>query len=476
MTTTIREQREQDDPWPAPVADGPVSATVAVPGSKSGTNRALVLAAVADGVSRLRAPLRSRDTLLMAAALRALGARVVDAPADPAASAGLAAGGQGDRSQGDRSQGGQGAADFVVTGPVGTIPSGTASVDCGNAGTVARFTPALATLARGEIRFDGDPRMRERPLTPLLGALRALGAHIDGDRMPFTVRGGGGIAGGAVTVDASTSSQMVSGLLLGAGRFERGATVTHAGDRLPSGPYLDMTVADLRAAGVTVHVDVPGPGDLPAGAATAASLRRWRVEPGAPSALDRVIEPDLNSAAAFVAAAAVTGGQVTIPGWPARTEQPGRMLPDLLVAMGCQAELLPEGLRITGGGRLTGIDVDLSDFGEAAPVLTGLAVLADSPSRLRGIGHLRLQETDRLAALAGELGKLGARITETADSLRIDPAPLRGARLNPHADHRLAMTFAVVGLAVPGLTIEDIATTGKTVPDFARMWTAMLAG
>ncbi|KPM57378.1 3-phosphoshikimate 1-carboxyvinyltransferase [Frankia sp. R43] len=455
MTTTTREQREQHDPWPAPVATGPVSATVAVPGSKSGTNRALVLAALADGVSRLRGPLRSRDTLLMAAALRNLGAQVTDPPAtDP----------------------GPGGADLVVTGPVGAIHGGLASIDCGNAGTVARFTPALATLAKGDVHFDGDPRMRERPLTPLLAALRELGARIDGDRMPFTVRGGGGIAGGAVTVDASTSSQLVSGLLLAASRFERGATVTHAGHRLPSGPYLDMTVADLRAAGVTVHVDVPGPGDRPAGTAGAASIRRWRVEPGGPAPLDRVIEPDLNSATAFLAAAVATGGQVTIPGWPAHTEQPGRLLPELLVAMGAAAELRPEGLRVTGGGRITGIDADLSDFGEAAPVLTGLAVLADSPSRLRGIAHLRLQETDRLAALASELGKLGARIAVTDDGLRIDPVPLHGARLDPHADHRLAMTFAVVGLAVPGVTIDDIATTGKTVPDFARMWTSMLAG
>lgn len=461
MTTTTHAQREQIDPWPAPVATGPVRATVAVPGSKSGTNRALVLAAVADGTSRLRAPLRSRDTLLMAGALRALGAEVTDAPGAPGTSAT------------------PGEADLVVTGPLGAISGGAATVDCGNAGTVARFTPALATLARGDVHFDGDPRMRERPLTPLLAALRGLGARIDGDLMPFTVRGRGGIPGGAVTVDASTSSQLVSGLLLGAARFERGATVTHAGHRLPSGPYLDMTVADLRAAGVVVHVDDPsavGGRGAEADPGAAPSTRRWRVEPGGPQAHDRVIEPDLNSAAAFLAAAAATGGQVTIPGWPERTEQPGRMLPDLLVAMGCQAELGPEGLRVTGGGRLTGIDVDLSDFGEAAPVLTGLAVLAESPSRLRGIAHLRLQETDRLAALASELGRLGARVAVTEDGLRIDPAPLHGGRLDPHADHRLAMTFAVVGLVVPGVTVDDIATTGKTVPDFARMWTTMLAG
>ncbi|SQD98437.1 MULTISPECIES: 3-phosphoshikimate 1-carboxyvinyltransferase [unclassified Parafrankia] len=465
MTTITEVQRGQGDPWSAPVATGPVRATVTVPGSKSGTNRALVLAAAADGVSRLRGALRSRDTVLMAAALRELGATVTDEAAPGGAEPGRPGEPGAD----------QGAADIVVTGPVGAV-RGTAAIDCGNAGTVARFTPALATLARGDVRFDGDPRMRDRPLAPLLRALRELGAHIDGDRMPFTVRGTGAVSGGAVTVDASDSSQLVSGLLLAAARFERGATVTHAGHRLPSGPYLDMTVADLRAAGVVVDVDDPTADLLRAGGTPAASTRRWRVEPGGPRPLDRVIEPDLNSAAPFVAAAAVTGGEMTITGWPASTEQPGRMLPDLLVAMGCRAELVPEGLRVTGGGRITGIDVDLSDFGEAAPVLTGLAVLADSPSRLRGIAHLRLQETDRLAALASELGRLGARVTVTDDGLSITPVPLRGARLDPHADHRLAMTYAVVGLAVPGVTVDDIATTGKTVPDFARMWTTMLAG
>ncbi|MCK9926116.1 3-phosphoshikimate 1-carboxyvinyltransferase, partial [Frankia sp. Mgl5] len=239
MTTITEVQRGQDDPWSAPVATGPVRATVTVPGSKSGTNRALVLAAAADGVSRLRGALRSRDTVLMAAALRELGATVTDEAAPGGAEPGRPGEPGAD----------QGAADIVVTGPVGAV-RGTAAIDCGNAGTVARFTPALATLARGDVRFDGDPRMRDRPLTPLLRALRELGAHIDGDRMPFTVRGTGAVSGGAVTVDASDSSQLVSGLLLAAARFERGATVTHAGHRLPSGPYLDMTVADLRAAGV----------------------------------------------------------------------------------------------------------------------------------------------------------------------------------------------------------------------------------
>nr|WP_307875049.1 3-phosphoshikimate 1-carboxyvinyltransferase [Frankia nepalensis] len=443
MTTATRVPV---DPWPAPTASGPVRAVVRVPGSKSGTNRALVLAAAADGVSRLRGALRSRDTLLMAGALRALGAQV-DVPAPDGADT-----------------------EWVVTGGLGRDAGSPAAIDCGNAGTVARFTPALASLTATDVTFDGDPQMRQRPLTPLLGALRRLGAAIDGDVMPFTVRGRGGIPGGAVTVDASDSSQLISGLLLAAPGYDRGVEVSHVGGRLPSGPYLEMTVADLRAAGATVEAEPGDPAD-PTGRPPT-----WRVAPGPLRPRDHAIEPDLNSAAPFLAAAVATGGEVLIPDWPQDTTQPGRLLPGLLEAMGARAEWTPAGLRVRGGDGVHGLDVDLGDFGEAAPVLTALAVLADSPSRLRGIAHLRLHETDRLGALADQLGRLGADITVTDDGLAIRPAPLRGARLDPLADHRLAMTYAVVGLAVPGVTVDDIATTGKTVPEFPAMWAAMLAG
>ncbi len=431
------------DPWPAPSVDRPVDATVMMPGSKSATNRALVLAAISDGTSRLRRPLRSRDTLLMAAALRRLGVAVVDDHGD-----------------------------WVVHGELPLRAAQGALIDCGNAGTVARFTPALATLAHGDLVFDGDPHMRERPLGPLLDALRALGARIDGDRMPLTVHGRGRLTGGEVTVDASASSQLVSGLLLAAPRYDHGVTVRHVGSRLPSWPYLEMTVADLRAAGALVEVDT----DRRAGVAGAAVTARWSVAPGRMLAHDRVIEPDINSAAAFLAAAAATGGRVVLADWPAATVQPGRMLPDLLAAMGCAVTRTAAGLEVRGPQRLRGIDVDLTDYGEAAPTLAALAVLADSPSRLRGIAHLRLQETDRLAALAAELGRLGAAITVTDDGLAISPAPLSGARLDPRADHRLAMAYAVVGLVVPGVLVHDIATTGKTVPHFDRLWARMLAG
>jgi 3-phosphoshikimate 1-carboxyvinyltransferase len=394
----------------------------------------------------------------MTGVLRQLGVRIdEDRPTgDWVVGGGLGTGEPADAARGAAAGGGARAGDGV-------------QVDCGNAGTVARFTPALATLHTGDVVFDGDPRMRDRPLGPLLGALRALGARIDGDVMPFTVRGEGRLAGGPVDVDASGSSQLISGLLLAAPRYERGVTVTHVGPRLPSGPYLDMTVTELRDRGAEVTVT---PGDPATGRRPS-----WTVAPGPLRAADRAIEPDLNSAAAFLAAAVATGGEVTIPDWPAVTTQPGRLLPDLLVAMGARAERTADGgMRVRGGAGPHGIDVDLTDVGEAAPVLTALAVLADSPSRLRGIAHLRLQETDRLAALADQLGRLGADVTVTDDGLAIRPAPLHGARLDPLADHRLAMAYAVVGLAVPGITVEDIATTGKTVPRFPAMWAAMLDG
>lgn len=422
-------------PWPAPPAQGPVRACVRVPGSKSITNRALVLAALAEGPSRVTGALRSRDTELMAAGLRALG---VDCP--------LPAGGE----------------PFTVTpAPL----AGGATVDCGNAGTVARFLPAVAALARGTTRFVGDPRMSERPLAPLLDALRQLGAQLSpGARaVPFAVTGSGGLPGGSARLDASPSSQLVSGLLLAGARFRAGLDLTHSGPAVPSAIQVEMTVRMLAEHGVAVR----------------AGADRWQVEPGPLRPVDRAVEPDLSSASAFLAAAAATAGRVRIPGWPAESLQPGRLLPGLLAAMGCRVELDPEGLTVTGPDRLTGLDVDLSDYGEAVPTLTALATLAESPSRFRGVGHLRLQETDRLAALAAELGRLGARIQVLADGLAVTPAPLRCPTptvLDPHADHRLAMAFAVVALVVPGVHVADIATTGKTVPDFPRMWAQMLHG
>jgi 3-phosphoshikimate 1-carboxyvinyltransferase len=421
--------------WDTPRALTPVRGTVRVPGSKSVTNRALVLAALADGPSRVRSPLRSRDTLLMAAGLRALGTDIDDDGPDWR----------------------------VAPGHLG----GPAEIDCGNAGTVARFLPPVAALAQGPVRLHGDPRMSERPLAPLIGALRRLGVRIDGDAIPLTVNGTGHLSGGALTLDASASSQFVSGLLLAAPRADADVELVHTGPPVPSALHLEMTVRMLAEHGVSVAVDI-GP-----------ARSSWRVSAGPLAAVDRTVEPDLSSASAFLAAAVATGGEVTVPDWPATTSQPGRLLPALLVEMGAEVHLDSGGLHVRGPDRPGGIDVDLHDFGEAAPTLTALAVLASSPSRLRGIAHLRLQETDRLAALAAELGKLGARIDVEADGLSISPAGLRAdpdVVLDPRADHRLAMAFAVVGLRVPGVRIADPATTAKTVPGFAGMWSDLVGG
>lgn len=438
--------------WPAPVADGPVRSVVTVPGSKSMTNRALVLAALSDGPSTLRRPLRSRDTLLMAAALRALGVEVTDS--EPA--------------RGSSGAGGS-PPDWHVR--PGTL-RGPARIDVGLAGNVMRFVPALAALADGEVLFDGDPRARERPMGPLISALRTLGTEIDDagrGALPFTVRGRGAVPGGAVTINASSSSQLVSGLLLAAPRFGKGVEVRHEGPPVPSAPHLAMTVHMLRAAGASVETEE----------------NLWRVSPGPLTVGDLSIEPDLSNAAQFLGAALVTGGQVTVTGWPAETTQPGDALRELLGRMGGEVSYGPDGLTVRGTpagdtgdghrGVFRGIDADLREVGELTPVLAALAALASSPSRLTGIAHLRGHETDRLAALVTELNALGGDARELPDGLEIRPRPLRGGIFHTYDDHRMVMAAAVLGLAVPGVRIENVATVGKTLPEFTRLWTALVS-
>ncbi|MGH3881643.1 MAG: 3-phosphoshikimate 1-carboxyvinyltransferase, partial [Actinophytocola sp.] len=313
----------------------------------------------------------------------------------------------------------------------------------------------------GEIRFDGDPRARERPMSTVLDALRALGATIDGDALPFTLHGKGSLPGGAVTIDASASSQFVSGLLLAGAGYDQGLTVLHDGKPVPSMPHIEMTVHMLREAGVTVDDGEPN---------------RWRVEPGPVAAPDWRIEPDLSNATPFLAAAAVTGGSVTVPGWPADTTQPGDAIGDIAARMGCEVIRDPAGLTVTGPTRLSGVDIDLRDVGELTPTVAALAALAESPSVLRGIAHLRGHETDRLAALVAEINGLGGDARETEDGLEIRPAALHGGTWHAYADHRMATAGAIVGLAVPGVEVDDIATTAKTLPDFPAMWQAMLSG
>jgi 3-phosphoshikimate 1-carboxyvinyltransferase len=338
------------------------------------------------------------------------------------------------------------------------------TVDCGLAGTVMRFVPPLAALADGPVRFDGDEQARQRPMSAMLGALRALGCRIDGDALPFVLHGAGRVAGGEVRIDASGSSQFVSGLLLSAAGYDAGITIRHDGPPVPSRPHIEMTVQMLTDRGVHVDTD---------------ATTWWTVAPGPIGGGDYDIEPDLSNATVFLAAAAVTGGQLTVPGWPRHTTQAGDAIRPLLAQMGCRLELHERGLTISGPDRLDGVDADLHDIGELTPTLAALAALASGPSRLRGIAHLRGHETDRLAALATEISALGGDVRETVDGLEIRPRPLRGDPARPwgtYADHRMATAGAILGLVVPGIAVDDIAATAKTMPEFPASWSAMLAG
>ncbi|GAA2051513.1 3-phosphoshikimate 1-carboxyvinyltransferase [Catenulispora yoronensis] len=427
--------------WSAPSATRPVAADVRVPGSKSATNRALLLAALSAGPSTIAGGLRARDSVLMIDALRELGVAV---------------------EAGER----YAAPVWTVTPPeqlTGGDGGDVARVDVGLAGTVMRFLPPVAALADGPVYFDGDPYARARPMGTLIQALRDLGVRIDdGDRaaFPFLVEGTGSVPGGLVELDATASSQFISALLLAGSRYRRGVEVRHIGGPIPSQPHIEMTVEFVRAAGGTVDDSEPG---------------RWVVAPATLRGRDWVIEPDLSNAAPFLAAALITGGTVTVADWPAATTQAGDALRGLLREMGARVELTTGGLTVTGGAGVHGLEADLRDVGELTPTLAAIAALADSPSRFTGIGHLRGHETDRLAALAREINGLGGDVTEEADGLLIRPRPLHGGVFASYADHRMATAGAILGLAVPGVQVEDIATTGKTLPDFPAMWAAMLA-
>lgn len=431
--TTSPAARTASPPWPAPHAHEPLDAAVDVPGSKSLTNRLLVLAAVAQGPGTLRGALSSDDTLRMAAALTALGATV--------------------RPDGD-------------TWSVEPIPSDGASapaqVECGLAGTVMRFLPPLAATLGRPVRFDGDEPARRRPVGPLLRAVEDLGVEVDDDRrgtLPFTVTGIRGLRGGHVDVDAAGSSQFVSGLLLAAPRMRDGLTVRHTGRTLPSLPHIRMTVAELRAAGVDVDDSRP---DI------------WRVPSSPVAARDVVVEPDLSNAAPFLAAALVAAGTVRVPHWPSSSTQPGTVLPELLEAMGGSVVLDGDVLAVTGTGAVHGVDVDLHEAGELTPTVAALAALADSPTRIRGVAHIRSHETDRLAALATEITRLGGRAEQTSDGLVITPQPLHGGVVESYHDHRMATAAALLGLRVPGVHVVDVGTTRKTLPGFVGLWTRMV--
>ena len=426
--------------WPALFRGAqPVEAFVVIPGSKSVTNRALILAAQADSPSILRRPLVSRDSELMVAGLRALGVGIEEK---------------------NVTINGVEELQWIITpAPL----RGGVKIDVGNAGTVMRFLPPLAALATGDVAFDGDPRSYERPLGPVIKALEELGISIEHDgrySLPLKLHGKGKIPGGALTIDASASSQFLSALLLVAPSFENGIVATHKGGQLPSMPHIEMTVDMLRSFGAQVEVDT--------------AAQSWSVKAGKLHGQELVIEPDLSNAAPFLSLAMVCGGSVTIADWPKTTTQPGDQLRSIFTQMGAKVSMDERGLTLSGTGVIHGIDIDLHDVGELTPSIAAVAALADSPSHLRGIAHLRLHETDRLAALTREINALGGDVVEEESALHITPTPLHGGVFHTYDDHRLATAGAVLGLVVPGIEVENIATTRKTLPDFPGLWSSLL--
>ncbi len=418
--------------WRAPVAHAPVDAAVEVPPSKSLMARHLVLAALADEPTALHNPLVARDSLLMADALRTLGAKVATPMAGPWTVQRAAHAARGD-------------------------------VDCGLSGTVMRFVPPLAALADAPVRFDGDPRSHARPMSGLLDALRALDIAVspgDATGLPFAVHGTGHLVGGTVEVDARESSQYVSGLLMAGCRFADGLRLRAVGIP-PSAPHITMTVETMRERGLDVAQCTP---------------TTWTVRPGIPSGGDVTVEPDLSNAAPFVAAALATGGVVRVPGWPEHTTQPSNELLHLLGRLGAEVVLDGGVLTLRGPETITGLGrTDMSSVGELVPTVVALAALADSETTITGVAHLRGHETDRLAALSRALRGLGGRVAQTDDGLHVTPTPLHAGTVQAEGDHRMATFAAILGLAVPGIVVDDVSVTTKTMPDFPRRWQAMLA-
>jgi 3-phosphoshikimate 1-carboxyvinyltransferase len=415
--------------WLAPSTQDQLAATISLPGSKSLTNRELVLSAIATSPTTLTGLLISRDSSLMIEALRTLGTEIEVSGTTAA----------------------------VTPRPL----SGPAKIDCGLAGTVMRFVPALATLASGQIDFDGDLAARKRPMKTTIDSLAALGVSVNGESLPFAIQGTGKVDGGTIEIDASASSQFVSGLLLVGARFAKGLKINHVGAHLPSLPHIEMTIDSLQKRGAQ---------------ASQTGSANWEVLPGEISGGEIAIEPDLSNAGPFLAAAMVAGGSVKISNWPTKTTQVGNDFDGILQKMGARVERVGDDLVVSGTGSIHGIDIDLSTGGELTPVIAALAALADSPSQIRGVAHLRGHETDRLSALVSEINSIGGDATETSDGMIIKPAKLHGGLWRTYEDHRMATAGAIIGLRVPGIEIEDITVTSKTIPEFVTLWEQMLKG
>ncbi|MGH1977750.1 3-phosphoshikimate 1-carboxyvinyltransferase [Rothia sp. L_38] len=433
--------------WLAPTVTVPggAHARVEIPGSKSLTNRYLLLAALADSPSVIHAPLHSRDSQLMVAALTALGARFEEIETGSAFGPDLRVT----------------PLDFSAT------DAREASIDVGLAGTVMRFVPPVAALLPGTFHFDGDEHARVRPILPVIEALRGLGVEVeDAGRgsLPFTVVSAGSVQVPELTIDASGSSQFVSALLLAACRFERGLVLRHEGGPVPSMPHIEMTVETMRELGISVDFN---------------GTDTWTVAPGGFPGFEVTVEPDLSNAGPFLVAAVATGASVTVPRWPESTTQGGDHWRKILPLFGARVELADGNLTVTGpaGGAasgLPGVELDLAEAGELAPTVAALIALSPATSVLSGIAHLRGHETDRLAALTAEINRLGGSAEETADGICVTAPVAHGALMRTYADHRMATAAAVMGLVVPGIVVENVETTSKTLPNFTGLWQNML--
>ena len=418
--------------WSAPSAKRPIHSTVSIPGSKSATNRAFVLAALGDSTSKIHKPLLARDTELMLQALEKLGCTITRTN------------------------------ELIEITPMKRVHQDLA-IDVGLAGTVMRFVPPLAALTAGVVHFDGDQRARNRPMKTLIDSLKALKISVDDESsgsLPFSIISDGNVQGGEITLDASESSQFISALLLAGAKFSNGLTIKHVGNKLPSLPHIEMTIDMLNQVGVKV---------------SSIEKNSWRVNPTVIKSKDWLIEPDLSNAGPFIAAAMVTKGEVTIKDWPQNTTQAGNVWIEILTKMGAQVSLTEKGLTVSQSGDIKGIEFDLSDVGELTPVLVSIAVLANSNSSLTGIAHLRGHETDRLAALVENIKSIGGDAEETTDGLIIRPRKLHAGLWKSFDDHRMATAGAVIGLVVEGILVDDIKTTSKTLPDFENMWTSLVS-
>jgi 3-phosphoshikimate 1-carboxyvinyltransferase len=405
----------------------PLDAIIRPPGSKSLTNRALIVAALAQGPSELRGALDSEDTRVMIEGLRRLGITI-----------------EVDSTRGQ----------IQIEGCAGRLPATSADLFVANSGTTIRFLTALTALGHGTYRLDGAPRMRARPIQDLLDALGQVGGDArseTGNGCPPVVVRAAGLRGGRAKVRGDISSQFLSGLLMAAPYAAAPVELEISGP-LVSQPYIRMTLAVMRDFGVAIAED---------------DLTRFRVTPAKYQGRDFIIEPDASAASYFFAAAAIAGGRVTVLGLSRDSLQGDVAFCDCLAQMGCEVEHSTDRITVIGGP-LRGIDVDMNAISDTVQTLAVVALFAAGPTTIRNVAHIRHKETDRIGNLAPELRKLGAEVEEWPDGMRIAPRPLRGAEIATYRDHRMAMSLALVGLTIPHVVIQDPSCTEKTYPDYFR--------